>query len=144
MNKMIISSKIALMIVFMSIMNGLSAQNERLIIKNDSEWNIKIKFAAPGRAVPANGEISMAPKGTYSMPINDMYSISNLSVLTSGYLESVSSWRALDVNELRKSSVEKIKNTAVPAGFKLDIYWNIQSTGTSWTAKMTSVSRKAQ
>jgi hypothetical protein len=138
MNIIKIFSKTAFIIGFL-ITNAINAD---FFIKNDSMWDIKIKFATPENTKAA--EMSIKAGKVYPFgDSNEIYNIARLSVKRDGIGSNyVSSWTALDIQNLIKLSKQELNKPIQISGYKKDLYWNIQSTGFGWTAKATSITRK--
>ncbi len=109
-------------------------------IKNDSGWDIKIKFAAPDNMRAVESPISNGDKYSLGDP-NEMLRIIHLSVARQGLgSDYLSGFTALNVQQLKEMSRRYLSEQNIP-GYERDIYWVITSTWTGWTAKAVSVQR---
>src|SRR5436190_23179191 len=123
-------SKIMIVMGLLILTSNISAEPQ-LFIKNATDWDLKMKFAAPDRNATESvlAAYTKSPNQTNNIyrigSINNMYEINNLSIRRSGWGSTyVSGWTSLDVNSLRRYSEQFITRQTIPS-FETDIYWTI-------------------
>ena len=133
---------ITAIVLIMNVTAINAMPDSQLYIKNNTSWDIKIKFAEPSRMNAA--ETPIRAGGVYPLgAINNMYDIRYLSVMRYGRAEFMSGWTELDLNYLKQDSQRQLneKEGVIP-GYEKDIYWTILPTATGWTAKVVNVQTK--
>jgi len=113
----------------------------KVILRNNTGWNIAYKFAEPGRAA---NEGYVATNGTAILGDSDEYLVRALSIRRSGVGSTVSApWTAIDVNKLMKDTEGFLKRPLPNNISERNIIWEVQAGYVGWSINVTEfISKK--